>query len=138
MEQAGQQNGGGGRQAERLGQEIGQAQGEGRHHDISEIVDDEVEPLAAEARQDGLDVDRARERTVDRIDEERDAQPDEHRLHVAFMRRSERKKREHRARGGEHMHRYGADQSDHRQLTWVGPLPPRVSDVPSSLVRIMI
>ena len=101
MEQARQQDGDSGRQAERLGQEIRLDQRESGNDVVGEIIDDQVEALAAEARQHGLYVNEACERPVNRIDDESDAKPDEHHLDVAGVHRFQRKKREDGTRGGQ-------------------------------------
>ncbi len=55
----------------------GHQQGVGRDENVRHVVDDEIQPLAAEPRQPLRDVDPARKRAVDPIDDERHAEPKE-------------------------------------------------------------
>ncbi len=58
----------------------GAEQRQSRHEDVGHVVDDEVEAFAGEARQALFDVRHARERAVDAVDDEREAEPGEHAL----------------------------------------------------------
>ena len=105
VEQARQQDEDRRGQAKRLRQEVGLGEHEGRDGHISEIIDDEVETLAAEARQHVLHLEQARQGPVDGVDQERDTEPDEHHLPIGLMSSAERQEREHGADGGQHMDR---------------------------------
>ena len=106
-----------GRQARRLRQERGLGQRKGRNGHIGEIIDDQVEPLATEARQDGLDFECARERAVYGVDDEGRAEPHEHHLPVAPRSRLKRKEREHGSACRQEMHRSGAEPCNHARRT---------------------
>ena len=116
MEQARQEDGGRGRQPRRFRQERCFAERVSRDDDVSEIVDDQIEALAAEARQHRLDVELARERTVRRVDDQRDAEPHEHHPPVAVMRGAKREQREHGPACGQEMHRRGAEPRVHADM----------------------
>jgi len=90
MEQARQQNGDGGRQTKPLRKNLRARQRKGGDRHIGEIIDDEIEALAVEARQDSRDVGPARERAVDAVDDECQTQPHEHLLPVTFGRSEQR------------------------------------------------
>ena len=73
---------------------------EGGNRHIGEEIDDQIETLAAEARQHFDHADAAGERPVDGVDDQRDAEPDEHPLPVAARRGDERKQRKRGAGRG--------------------------------------
>src|SRR5262249_16446645 len=73
---------------------IGLAQRKGRHHHVGEEVDDQIETLSAPARQHAGHSDAAGERAINAIDDERNAEPEEHRSPIAAPPANDRKKRE--------------------------------------------
>ena len=98
-------------------QALGLAQGEGGDRHIGEVVDNEIETLAAPARQDRRNLDAAGERTVNGVDDQRDAKPEEHRLPVGVGRRKECEQSEARARRRQDMHQTSEDAQAHRQTS---------------------
>jgi hypothetical protein len=96
MEQARQDHGDAGRQAEGFRQQVGLAEREGGNRHIAEEIDDQIEALAAEARQHFDHADAAGERPVDGVDDQRDAEPHEHPFPVAARRGDERKQQTRR------------------------------------------
>src|SRR6476646_1136790 len=78
VEQARQHDGDAGREAPRWRKEVGLAQSKGRDHHIGEKIDDLVETLAAPARQNLGDADAPGEWTVNAVDDQGHAEPDEH------------------------------------------------------------
>ena len=61
------------------------AEREGGNRHVVEEIDDQIKTLAAEARQNFYHADAAGERPVDGVDDQRDAEPDEHPLPVAAL-----------------------------------------------------
>jgi hypothetical protein len=113
VEQARQQDGDAGGDPERRRQQVALGESEGRDADISEIVDDQVEALAAPARQ-HLGHPRAPgQRPVNGVDDERDAEPDERSLPVAMRSVDERQQGEGGAGRRQYMHRSGAKARTH-------------------------
>src|SRR5712691_7764120 len=80
----------------------------GRHEDIGDEIDHEVETVAGPARQHCGNLNEARDGSVHAVDDEGGAEPDEHQLPVLVGRRDQRQQRERRARGGEDVNRKGA------------------------------
>ena len=103
MEQARHHHGDAGGKPVRLWQEVRLAQGEGGDRNVGQEIDHQIEPLAAPARQHARDADAAGEWAVNRVDDQGDAEPDEHPLPVAVRRGDERKQREGSACRGEEM-----------------------------------
>jgi hypothetical protein len=88
-----------------LRQQIGLAEREGGNRHIGEEIDDEVETLAAKARQHSRHVDATGERLTDSVDDQRDAEPDEHPLPVAARRGDQREQGKRGACRGEKVDR---------------------------------
>ena len=80
---------------------------------IGEKIDDLVETLAAPARQNPGDADAPGERTVNAVDDQGHAKPDEHPPPIGLRRGDQRKKREGGAGRGEKVNRGGPQARAH-------------------------
>ena len=78
--------------------------GIGRHEHIGDEVDHQVEHLAGPVRLQPLDVELARDRPVDAVDQQGDAEPEEHRGPMRAHRLQQRHQREAGAERGEPVH----------------------------------
>ncbi len=79
----------------------------GRHEHVIENIDDEIEHVAGPARQQVGHAQSPRKSTVDAVDEQRDAQPDEHLRPVGAHCGDQRQQRASGAAGGENVDRKG-------------------------------
>ncbi len=107
IERAGDDNDDAERDCGHGGQESARRQRIGRHEDVVENVDHEIEHVAGPARQHFGDPQPPREGAVDAVDEERDAEPDEHLRPIRTHRGEKREQRAAGAAGGEDMDREG-------------------------------
>jgi hypothetical protein len=89
------------------------AEREGGNRHVVEEIDDQIKTLAAEARQNFYHADAPGERPVDGIDDQRDAEPDEHPLPRAARRGNQRKQRKRGACRREKVDRRGAQALAH-------------------------
>src|SRR6266540_2333518 len=104
----------------------------GRHEDIGDEVDHEVETVAGPARQHGGNLNEARDGSVHAVDDEGGAEPDEHQLPVLVGRRDQRQQREGRTRGGEDVDCESASAPQGTGVR-VRPILGRIAHYPSPL-----
>ncbi len=117
MEQARQQDGDRGRDPERRRQQVALGDGECRDPDIGEVIDDQVEALAAPARKHLRHAYAPGQRPIDGVDEQRDAEPNEHPLPLAMRGIDEGKEGEGGAGCRQDMHESGVVARD----SWCHP-----------------
>ena len=91
-------------QAPGRGEERRVDQGIGGNEDVGEIVDHEVEQHPVPVRGVALDVDAARQRAVDAVDDQREAEPAEHQPPIVPGRRHQGHQGEGRAGAGQEVH----------------------------------
>jgi len=113
VEQARHHDGDAGGEAPRWRKEVSLAQSKGRDHHIGEKIDDQVETLAAPARQNPGDAEAPGERTVNAVDDQGHAKPDEHPPPIGLRGGDQRKKREGGAGRGSKVNRGGPQGRTH-------------------------
>ena len=95
------------RNRQNLRQQPAGGDGIGRHEHVGEDIDDEIEHVAGPARQQFRGTQPPRKSAVDAVDDERDAEPDEHLWPIRAHGGDQRQQRAGGAAGGEDVDRKG-------------------------------
>ena len=116
IDRAGHHDGNAGDWRQQLRQQPAIGNGKRGHEDVGHEIDHEVERISGPARKYCCDMETTGQRPVDRIDNQRDTQPQEHRRPGAIDRGQQRQKRERCTRSRENMDGEPAGTLSHGRL----------------------